>query len=44
MQLDSTLKVSGKTGAIQPRKLILGFDATNDAIHGKQEVRFFHGY
>lgn len=27
-----------------PRKLILDFDATDDAVHGKQEGRFFHGY
>lgn len=27
-----------------PMALILDFDATDDAIHGKQEGRFFHGY
>jgi hypothetical protein len=27
-----------------PRELILDFDATDDAVHGKQEQRFFHGY
>lgn len=27
-----------------PRELILDFDATDDAVHGKQEGRFFHGY
>ncbi len=27
-----------------PRRLILDFDATDDAVHGKQEGRFFHGY
>ncbi|MFQ5439545.1 MAG: IS1380 family transposase [Paracoccaceae bacterium] len=27
-----------------PRKLVLDFDATDDAVHGKQEGRFFHGY
>ena len=27
-----------------PRKLILDFDATDDAVHGNQEGRFFHGY
>ena len=27
-----------------PKKLILDFDATDDAVHGKQEGRFFHGY
>jgi hypothetical protein len=27
-----------------PRHLILDFDATDDAVHGNQEGRFFHGY
>jgi hypothetical protein len=27
-----------------PKKLILDVDATDDAVHGKQEGRFFHGY
>ena len=27
-----------------PKKLILDFDATDDAVHGQQEGRFFHGY
>ena len=27
-----------------PQELILDFDATDDAVHGKQEGRFFHGY
>lgn len=27
-----------------PKKLILDFDATDDAVHGCQEGRFFHGY
>ena len=27
-----------------PRRLILDFDATDDAVHGDQEQRFFHGY
>ncbi len=27
-----------------PDSLILDFDATDDAIHGRQEHRFFHGY
>ncbi len=27
-----------------PTELILDFDATDDAIHGNQEGRFFHGY
>ncbi len=28
----------------RPKKLILDFDATDDAVHGKQHGRFFHGY
>jgi len=28
----------------QPEVIWLDFDATDDAIHGKQEGRFFHGY
>lgn len=27
-----------------PEQLILDFDATDDAVHGSQEGRFFHGY
>lgn len=27
-----------------PSELILDFDSTDDAVHGKQEGRFFHGY
>jgi hypothetical protein len=27
-----------------PEELVLDFDATDDAIHGNQEGRFFHGY
>jgi hypothetical protein len=27
-----------------PQELILDFDATDDAVHGGQEGRFFHGY
>ena len=27
-----------------PTQLVLDFDATDDAVHGKQEGRFFHGY
>lgn len=27
-----------------PDEIILDFDATDDAVHGKQEGRFFHGY
>ena len=27
-----------------PKELILDFDATDDAVHGMQEGRFFHGY
>jgi hypothetical protein len=30
--------------AAAPSELILDFDATDDAVHGKQEGRFFHGY
>src|SRR3954468_14161304 len=27
-----------------PEHLMLDFDATDDLVHGKQEMRFFHGY
>jgi hypothetical protein len=27
-----------------PEEIILDFDATDDAVHGRQEGRFFHGY
>lgn len=27
-----------------PKEIILDFDATDDAVHGNQEGRFFHGY
>ena len=27
-----------------PEEVILGLDATDDPLHGKQEGRFFHGY
>jgi len=27
-----------------PKEIILDFDATDDAVHGRQEGRFFHGY
>lgn len=27
-----------------PEELVLDFDATDDAVHGTQEGRFFHGY
>ncbi len=27
-----------------PKKLLLDFDATDDAVHGEQDGRFFHGY
>lgn len=30
--------------AEKPGQLILDFDATDDAVHGRQEGRFFHGY
>ena len=29
---------------VPPTELILDFDATDDAVHGHQEGRFFHGY
>lgn len=28
----------------EPKELVLDFDATDDAVHGNQEGRFFHGY
>jgi len=27
-----------------PEQIVLDFDATDDAVHGQQEHRFFHGY
>jgi len=27
-----------------PKELILDFDATDDAVYGNQEKKFFHGY
>lgn len=27
-----------------PEEIVLDFDATDDAVHGAQEGRFFHGY
>ena len=27
-----------------PKEIVLDFDATEDALHGQQEHRFFHGY
>ena len=27
-----------------PQELVLDFDATDDAVHGRQVGRFFHGY
>jgi len=27
-----------------PKRLILGFDATDTPLHGDQEGKFFHGY
>jgi len=30
--------------ACPPEELVLDFDATDDAVHGHQEGRFFHGY
>ena len=29
---------------VAPREIILDLDATDDAIHGQQQGRFFHGY
>jgi len=29
---------------VPPEELVLDFDATDDAVHGRQEGRFFHGY
>ena len=28
----------------QPERIVLDLDATDDALHGRQEGRFFHGY
>ena len=28
----------------QPQRIVLDLDATDDALHGRQEGRFFHGY
>ena len=28
----------------QPKRIVLDLDATDDALHGRQEGRFFHGY
>ena len=30
--------------AVPPKEIILDFDATDDAVHGNQDGRFFHGY
>jgi len=30
--------------SVPPAELVLDFDATDDAVHGNQEGRFFHGY
>ena len=30
--------------AMPPKEIILDFDATDDAVHGNQDGRFFHGY
>ena len=30
--------------AAPPEQVVLDFDATDDAVHGHQEGRFFHGY
>jgi Transposase DDE domain group 1 len=33
-----------KSHASPPKELVLDFDATDDAVHGHQVNRFFHGY
>jgi len=33
-----------RSHAVPPKELVLDFDPTDDAVHGKQEGRFFHGY
>jgi len=38
--VDQFIKAHRRT----PKELILDFDATDDAVHGNQEKRFFHGY
>ncbi len=38
--VDQFIKAHRRT----PKELILDFDATDDAVHGNQERRFFHGY
>jgi hypothetical protein len=30
--------------AVPPEEIVLDFDATDDAVHGQQEGRFFHGF
>ena len=38
--VDQFIKAHRRT----PKQLVLDFDATDDAVHGNQEKRFFHGY
>ena len=33
-----------KSHRIPPKEIILDFDSTDDAVHGEQEGRFFHGF
>ena len=33
-----------KSYSSAPKELVLDFDATDDAVHGHQVNRFFHGY
>ena len=40
MLADLFMDVTGE----EPENIVLDLDATDDAIHGKQEGRFFHGY
>jgi len=30
--------------AVEPKRIVLDLDATDDPLHGEQEGRFFHGY
>jgi len=40
MLADLFMDIAGE----EPENIVLDLDATDDAIHGKQEGRFFHGY
>src|SRR2546426_7608446 len=35
---------SSEAHELAPAEIILDLDATDDAVHGNQEGRFFHGY